>query len=267
MLSLEQIRHWHKLPLHEEAFYSPVLGREQRFGWIAPEGTRADSLQRFPLLILLHGLNGGYHDWYRHTRIAKYGWGLPMVVVFPDAGNGWYTNGIGESERSEDALILDLIPHLQETLPILPCGRAWAIGGVSMGGYGALKLALKHTHLFGTALSHSGSLEKPLLAEPHPVFGDPVQDIAFRRKESLHYLVEQALCVYPTERPALFVDCGLQDELLEVNRRFRDHLQFLGFGHDYHEMQGHHTWPYWDRTLRRVLPLLAKRLGVVQREV
>ncbi len=266
VLSLDRIRRWHKLPLHTETYFSEALGREQLFGWIAPaewEGVLTEETRRYPLLVLLHGLNGNFQDWYTNTRIGKYAWGLPMVVVFVEGGNGWYTNGVTEgAERREDDLILNLLPHVQQTLPVLPPGKAWGIGGLSMGGYGAMKLALRHTHLFSLGISHSGSLERPLMPELHPVFGDPDTDLSFRRRESLPYLIEQALCVYPLERPSLLFDCGLSDPFLELNRRFRDHLQFLGYGHEYIEMPGHHTWPYWERALRRVLPTVARRLGI-----
>lgn len=266
ILSLDHIRNYPKLPLHTETYFSEALGREQSFGWIVPEewdGVLGENTKRYPLLVLLHGLNGNYLDWYSHTRIGKYVQRLPMVVVFVEGGNGWYTNGVAEgAERWEDDLVLNLLPHIQQRLPIAPSGKGWGIGGLSMGGYGAMKLALKHSGLFSLAVSHSGSLEKPLTAERHAVFGDPDCDLGFRRRESLHYLIEQALCVYPLERPYLLFDCGLDDPFLEVNRRFRDHLQFLGYGHEYLEMKGHHTWPYWERALRRILPTVADRLGV-----
>ena len=159
---------------------------------------------------------------YTHTRIGKYLSILPMVVVFAEGSNGWYTDGVAEgAENHESDIMHCLLPHIQNTLPIVEPGKGWGVGGLSMGGYGAMKLALKHSALFSLALSHSGSLEKPLVPELHPVFGDPDADLSFRRKESLVYLVEQALCEYPLNRPYLLFDCGLSDPFLEVNRRFQ----------------------------------------------
>jgi S-formylglutathione hydrolase FrmB len=185
-----------------------------------------------------------------------------MVVVFPDGGrNGWYTNAFDGSAHYEDDFMGDLLPTLGGTLPVLEGRKHWGLAGLSMGGFGALKLALKYPKQFSFAVSHSGSLEKPAVAEPHPVFGDPHAHLALRRQESLPYLVEQRLCDYPTERPFLMFDCGTEDPLLEPNRRFRDHLVFLGYPHTYEETRGEHTWPYWDRVFRKALPEVAQRLG------
>ncbi len=269
-LTREAFRNWEPLPFHTSTYFSASLQREQPFGYLTPrswDGTRTSETPRYPLLVLLHGLNSNFREWYEKTRIGTYLNAYQMVVVFAEGGNGWYTNGVDNTEKYEDDLIHDLLPHIQKTLPVLPAGKAWGIGGLSMGGYGAVKNALKHPHLFSIAVSHAGSLEKPMLPEPHPVFGDPEKDIALRRQENPYYLIEQALCGYPTHRPQLLLDCGLSDPFLEVNRRFQNHLNFLGYAHEYHEANGHHTWPYWDRALRRVLPTVAERIGAELREL
>lgn len=219
------------------------------------------SKHRCSLLVMLHGRTGAYTDWPQNTRMARYLAGLNIVVAFPDGGDGWYSNAANGGERREDDLIEEFLPHLQMTLPLLPPGKSWGVGGLSMGGYGAIKLAFKHPHLFSVAISHSGAIEASIRAAPHPVFGDSYEHSAIRRKENPYWLAEQALCRLPTERPRLHLDCGLSDPLLEQNRRFSDHLNFIGFGHDYRELPGHHTWPYWDRAFRTLLPTIAAELG------
>lgn len=263
-LTREAFQHGTPLPLQTACYFSNSLQRQQPFGYLTPpewEGNLYSETLRYPLLILLHGVNGNYREWYEKTRVGAYLNSYKMVVVFADGGNGWYTNGVGEEGRREDDLICDLLPFVQSTLPVLPPGKAWGIGGLSMGGYGAVKSALKHPELFSVGVSHSGSLEKSLIPEPHPVFGHPETDFKLRRTESPAYLAEQALCEFPNRRPLLLLDCGASDPFLEVNRAFQNHLQFLGYPHEYHETRGHHTWPYWDRALRRILPTVAEYLG------
>jgi S-formylglutathione hydrolase FrmB len=235
---------------------SPVLG-----GGVGGGGDVQISEPSYPLLVLLHGRNGSYKDWPTQTRIARYAAAYRLCIVFAEGNNGWYTNAADGSARYEDDLMQDFLPHIQSTLPVLPPGRRWGIGGLSMGGYGAVKLALKYPQWFALAVSHSGALEKPRVPEPHPVFGDPVTDAALRRAENPFWLAEQALSRFPIVRPRLYLDCGLSDELLAVNRRFHDHLRFIGYHHTYLEMPGHHTWPYWNRALRTALPTIAKALG------
>jgi putative tributyrin esterase len=251
------------LPLHTGEYYSQALRRLQPYACYLPRHreTGTEATQQYPLLVMLHGLNGNYLDWANHTRIARYLAPYRLIVVFPEGGDGWYTNAVQEGERCEDDLIQDFLPYLQRTLPLMPSGKGWGIGGLSMGGYGAVKLALKYPALFSIAISHSGALEKPNISTPHPVFGDPQADQTLRRHENPFWLVEQALCGFPASRPRLHLDCGLNDGLLEANRRFSDHLTFLGYPHSYQEMPGYHTWPYWDRAFRRILPTIAKELG------
>jgi S-formylglutathione hydrolase FrmB len=252
------------LPLQTGRYFSQALGREQPYAYLLPAETESLPTQerRYPLLVLLHGRDGGYQDWAANTRIARYAAAYSLCIAFPDGGNGWYTNAADGSARYEDDLIQDFLPHLQATLPVLPPGKHWGIGGLSMGGYGAIKLALKHPELFSLAVSHSGALEKWRVPEPHPVFGDPVRDAAFRLRESPFRLAEQAMSRWPTERPRLYLDCGESDELIAANRRFHGHLTFIGYLHTYREMPGYHTWPYWNRAFRAALPEITQQLGV-----
>lgn len=246
-------------PLHKETYFSRALQRDQSYAYFLPP--TASSTRPAPLLVLLHGLGGSYMDWPTRTRIARYATQFHMIIAFPDGNSGWYTNAIDGAGRYEDDLIQDFLPHLQRTLPLLPPGKHWAIGGLSMGGYGAVKIALKHTDLFSLAISHSGAFDEPHRAEAHPVFGDPQTQARFRMQESVYAQAERALCRYPVDRPRLMLDCGQDDPLLSASRRFKDHLIFIGYPHTYREMPGHHTWPYWDRAFRTVLPEIAQQIG------
>jgi S-formylglutathione hydrolase FrmB len=242
----------------ERSYDSRSLGRRQPYACFLPPGA-AHSGRAYPLLILLHGVTGDFADWARYTRLARYLQGEELIVVCPDGDEGWYTNGVNSGERREDDILEDLLPHLERTLPLLPW-PARAIGGLSMGGYGAVKLALKHPVAFRVAVSHSGALDITSRPEPHAVFGDAAAHAAERRLEDPRWLAEQALSRPPAERPQLFLDCGAADPLAVVNRTFSDHLNFIGYGHTYREMPGHHTWPYWDRAFRTVLPDLMRVL-------
>ena len=262
--NLETLRKLEPLPLRIGTYFSQSLNRVQTYGYFAPaewDGNLLPDSPRYPLLVMLHGINSNYAHCDTYTRIARYAAAYKIVIAFPDGGNGWYTNAVNNGPRYEDDLILDFIPQLQATLPLAEPGKRWAIGGLSMGGYGAVKIALKHWKLFSAAVGHSGAYEKPRTPELHPVFGDPQADAGLRKAENPIALAELALCRWPAERPYLYLDCGTDDFLIETNRRFKDHLNFVGYPHTYHEMPGQHTWPYWDRAFRTVLPALANRLN------
>ena len=244
------------LPLHTGAYFSRALGREQPYAYFAPPGYGAEQTPpdtRYPLLILLHGRKSDYRVWPEQTRLAFYAASMGMFLAFPQGGEGWYTNAYDGQANYEDDLMQDFLPHLQQNLPLLPPGKDWAIGGMSMGGQGAIKIALKYGQMFSLALSFSGAFEITRSAEPHPVFGDMRQNAALRRASNVFALAEDALSTWPPARPNLYLACGLQDPLLEANRRFHQHLDYIGYRHTYIETPGHHTLPYWDRAIRAAL--------------
>jgi S-formylglutathione hydrolase FrmB len=98
-------------------------------------------------------------------------------------------------------------------------------------------------------------------SERHTIFGCAAEHADIRRRENPFWLAEQALCRPPVERPRLFLDCGLDDPLLAVNRQFSEHLNYMGYGHTYRELPGHHTWPYWDRAFKTILPDLIRAIS------
>ena len=243
-------------------YRSKSLCRTQPYLFSLPEGAEAEGERRYPLLVMLHGRTGNFRDWADCSRLSRHLSKFNLVVALPDGGeNGWYSNAVGNGERYEDDLIQDFLPHLQNTLPILSPGKNWGISGLSMGGYGAVKIALKHWELFSVGASHSGALNVAARPVAHAVFGEPEADREMRKDNNVFWLAEQALCRLPVERPRLHIDCGLSDPLLGESKMFSDHLNFLGYSHDYRELQGHHAWPYWDRAFRTLLPTLAQELG------
>src|SRR6516162_1868606 len=107
---------------------------------------------------LLHGLSDDHTIWMRRTSIERYVAGLPLVVVMPDGGRGWYTNAVSPGGLAyEDDLIKDVIGLIDQTFPVKAERSGRAIGGLSMGGYGAVKLGLKHHERFVSVNSHSGA--------------------------------------------------------------------------------------------------------------
>ena len=249
----------HAQDLHFYNYFSKALDREQPYRALVP--TDLEPGEKLPLIVMLHGYDADCSAWLTQTRAAAQLRKYRVAAVFPEGARGWYTDAFDGSARYETDVIQDLTEEILKRLPIKDPGPAWAIGGFSMGGYGAIKLALKYTHLFGTAFSHSGAVERMLKEDVHPVFGDPGKDAAFRKQECPLWLAEQVLCRFPFLRPNLFIDCGVSDKLLDENQRLSQHLDFLGYHHTYRELPGMHTWPYWNRAFRTVLPEVAAAIG------
>jgi len=227
---------------------------------IVPEGLAGP----FPVLYLLHGLSDDHTAWTRRTRLEDYVQGLPLIVVMPDGGRGFYTDSRSNPRGlSETLMVRDLVGFVDATFRTIPDRAGRVVAGLSMGGYGAVKLALKHPGLFSAAVGHSGALgfghvawaelEPEWGAEFAPVFGEDPRG----GPDDLFALAERA------DRallPALRIDCGVDDELIDWNREFHAHLEALGIPHEYAEFPGGHDWDYWDEHVREALEFFAREL-------
>jgi len=209
---------------------------------------------------LLHGLSDDHTIWMRRTSIERYVAGLPLVVVMPDGGRGWYTNAV-EGYAYEDDLLKDVIGLVDRTFPVKAERSGRAIGGLSMGGYGAVKLGLKHSEIFASVNSHSGAVgavrDPKLVKELNPefdrIFGKTPKD----GKEDPFALLTK---IDHGRIPALRIDCGTDDFLLEQNRAFHRHLESLNIPHEYQEFPGGHDWAYWDLHVREAIAFHTRNL-------
>jgi len=246
-------------------FFAPSIGAQSIMNIILPDAGKGP----FPVLYLLHGLSDDHSIWLRRTSIERHVAGMPLVVVMPGVHRGWYTNWHANPElRYEDFIMKDVMGFVERTFPVKTSRAGRCIGGLSMGGYGALKLALKYPETFISAHSHSGALltplhksrewgpnPSPLLAESRRVFGPkhfggPNDLVALSRK-----------CP-KAKRPALRLDCGLDDFLLQQNRHFATHLKAIRYNHEYAEFPGAHTWAYWDEHVQEALAFHRRYLKI-----
>ena len=252
------------MALCELHYRSKALGKQMAANVILPEGDEQQG--PFPVFYLLHGLSDDYTVWQRRTSIERYVDGLPLIVVMPDDGRGFYCDA-EQGFAYETAIIQDLIGLVDRMFFTRAERSGRCIGGLSMGGYGAIKLALKFPHLFCSAVSHSGALH---FAHDDP---DPENPFGaeFRRVTGEHpaggpndpyTLAEQ---IDRGQLPALRIDCGVDDFLIEPNRRLHRHLEQLGVPHEYAEYPGAHDWAYWDTHVQEAIAFFARELGLEPR--
>lgn len=141
---------------------SKALGRTTTFRVYLPAGY-ARSQRRYPVLYLLHGAFGDFKNWDTLTRLRRHAAGLPWIIVMPDAGDSWYTNSATTpGGRFEDYIAHDLISEVDARYRTVAGREGRAIAGLSMGGYGAMKFALRYPQLFSVAGSFSGAFDGPL---------------------------------------------------------------------------------------------------------
>jgi len=228
---------------------------------ILPEGKQGP----FPVLYLLHGLSDDHTIWTRRTSLERYVEGTPLIVVMPNGERSFYTDSQSNPKAAFETYIArDLIGFVDSTFHTIPRREGRVIGGLSMGGYGALKLALKHPNLFCAAVSHSGALafasrkfspEEAWDREWIPVFGENPKG----GTEDLFALAQSAK---RDTLPALRIDCGVEDFLIESNRAFHKHLEQLAIAHEYQEFPGEHNWAYWDIHVQEALAFFRRQLGL-----
>ena len=138
-------------------FSCPDIGGLLRYRAIVP---RVEPGERLSVLYLLHGANSGPEDVQKHTEVVQLATTYRLIVVMPEAGISDYTNAKHlRHARWEDAIVSDLPRDVEARFPVLPGREHRGIAGISMGGYGAVKLALKHPELYGFAANMSGPLD------------------------------------------------------------------------------------------------------------
>jgi len=249
--------------LFEGNFHSESLRRDMPYRVLLPRGYQFGT-KRFAVLYLLHGLYGDYTDWTTRTKLQQYTASLPLLIVMPDAGDSWYTNSATvPGDKFEDYIVKDLIPEIDARYRTRSLRSARAIAGLSMGGYGALKFALKYPQLFAFAGSFSGAFDAPLqLDERVPEYREKLL-VAFghngsptRATNDLSRLLNQD----SAQVPYLYIACGTEDGFLPINREFVSSLPSRKIAYEYHETPGGHSWDYWDRSVQDLLRSLAKEL-------
>ena len=143
-------------------FYSPAVERTMKFDIVLPSDY-VNSTDRYPVLYLLHGYMQNYTVWGRNLAAAFYAREVnDLILVLPDGGNSWYINYArsenGQKNDWEDHIIKDLIPYVDENFRTHARKEGRAISGLSMGGFGAFALGLRHPYMFASIGSTSGAL-------------------------------------------------------------------------------------------------------------
>jgi S-formylglutathione hydrolase FrmB len=294
--------------VHEDRFFAPSLGVSKHLVVYLPPSYGRDTTRRYPVAYYLHGLSGTETDWLSKGSLdavadSLFARGVPeTIIVLPDGDDGWYTTWVSpvayrtcadtlhnESpdrycvarERYDDYIARDVVQHVDSTYRTRRDRDARGIGGLSMGGYGAISIALRYPDVFGAAASHSGVVS-PMYAGPHPFAGqvryatnaDELKSAAapFWPRYLLYWgtdldrwrAADPAHIAEVAKRrgqrlPALFFDCGREDGFVDQNRALHAELTRLGIAHQYAEWPGAHTWRYWSSHVGESLAWMARR--------
>jgi putative tributyrin esterase len=251
------------MALFHSEFFSNVLGLSTGMTVVLPNNGQAGPLG-FPTMYLLHGLSDDHTIWLRRTSIERYAEEYGIAVVMPNGHRSFYTdmkNGFPYWK-----FISEEVPALARAwFPLSAAREDNFAAGLSMGGYGAFKLAMRRPDLFAAGASLSGALDMVNRWEPdesHPdaeyrrIFGS-VEELRGSENDLMH--VAGKLAASGGLKPKLFQSCGTEDFLYQNNLDFRDHALKLGLDLVYEEAPGGHDWAYWDTHIQRVLAWLPLR--------
>jgi len=252
-----------------DSFYMPSLGKTKKLSILLP--AQYNPGLRYPVLYLLHGYTGSNQDWLSRTSIRDYVRTIPLIVVMPDAEDSWYVNSVTEpGDRFEDYLVKDIPRYINKMYSVDTTRQG--IAGLSMGGYGAVMLALKHPTRYRFAGSLSGAItfprglndttrpaERALFPSLKKAFGEkPNND---RTMGDVFFLYRQTT---KDSLPYLYLVIGTQDgyrSFLPAHRAFTDLLRSYGAAYEYHETPGGHNWQYWDHEIQPILKRMREVLN------
>ena len=239
---------------------SAALKRRADLSCYVPQGTRSGPL---PLVILLHGVYGSHWAWLfkggahlvLERLIAQEGL-PPMMLAMPS--DGLWGDGSGyltHDDADYAAWIVNEVPEAAALVDPAVNGAPLFIGGLSMGGYGALRLGAVHAERFAAISAHSSATKL-----------DHLLHITEEAPEQFHLATQPSVDVIDCLKanrdrlPPLRFDCGSNDFLVEASRLLHRQLDEQGIAHEYDEFTGIHDWPYWTEHLADSLRFFARHL-------
>lgn len=245
---------------------APSIGHRVEYRVVLPPAY--DSTRRYPVLWLLHGYGGGDQDWLRNSGLLRDLGTRELIVVLPGVGNSWYVNAVNGGARWEDFMTRDLPVAVRARYAIDTLHQA--VAGLSMGGYGAMMLALRHPGRYRAAGALSGAISVTHLAEPaHPPEEELHIDSVFGARGSAErdaYDVLRLVHVRSAPQlPYFYLAIGTRDAyttFLPANRAFTDSLRTRGTEYEYHEVPGGHSWRLWDAQLAPMLESIWRELTI-----
>lgn len=246
-------------------FFSDVLGIGTSAAVVWPQHTEhqigisggaAVSHDDVPVLYLLHGLSDDHTAWIRNTSLERYAVARGVAVVMPAVNRSFYADEV-HGHRYWTFLTEELPRVVQSTFRVSQQREDTFVAGLSMGGYGAVKWALRQPDRFAAAASLSGALDIDRLRQSRET--QDIYERAFGGSPSLDEDVFALLGSARRSAPRLYVSCGTDDTLLAENQQFTELAASRDIDLTASWPEGGHDWALWDAEIRRVLDWLPLR--------
>lgn len=243
------------------AIPSLAMGKIYNANIILPENYFLDStMQSYPVVYLLHGYSGKYADWYEKAPIIRsLASQYDMIIVTPEGGYGsWYIDSPVDSSSLFFTYISQEVPSfVDEHFRTYTDARYRGITGFSMGGHGALSIALKFPNWFGIAGSMSGAVDVRYIKEGYEIdkiLGEYEADSLLWASHSVVVMANDPL----PKTPHILIDCGVDDIVIGMNRLLHQTMLDSKIPHTYIERPGDHNWLYWEDAIEAQLRFFNK---------
>ncbi len=247
-------------------FASEVLGRCTDINVIIPQRRTGGEIgiknnakdKKYKTVLLLHGLSDDNTIWLRRTSVERYATELGVALVLPSADRSFYTD-MKYGDNFFEFISEEVLNVAREYLPLSDAREDTFAAGLSMGGYGAIKCALRRPDKFAAAaglssvcdiaefLTEHNHLDRLIFGYERPI---PEYDDLFKLADK---------CRDAAEKPRIFMGCGTSDRLYPSNLRLRDRLRELNYDLSYRESEGDHTWEFWDEYIQYAFDFFFKR--------
>ena len=258
-------------------FFSKSLKRTIPFNIVIPtdkilpgeENEKAKERKPFQTLYLLHGILGNYTDWVNGTRLQALANDRNLCVVMPSGDNKFYSDSDLSGDMYGKLIGEELVEFTRNTFPLSHKREDTFIGGLSMGGFGAITNGLRNPETFGCIIGLSSALVKDHILnsveEPGNDFFTRTQYRTLFGLERIEDFVgsvddydalAEKLVKEKGPMPKIYLACGNEDGLIDVNVQFKDRLISLGYDVTWEQGPGVHDWYFWDQYIEKALEWL-----------
>lgn len=205
----------------------------------------------FPVVYLLHGYAGNYSNWITQVpALNQYADTYQTLIVCPDgAYSSWYFDSpVDTAYKYETHIATEVVGFIDKNYRTIADKNHRAITGLSMGGQGALFLALRHSNIFGAAGSMSGVIDLKESKNTYDI-SKRIGDTILHAKEWHDFSVINLIENYTNTDVKIIFDCGDKDIFINANRRLHQKMIELKIKHEYIERPGEHSWQYWSNAI------------------
>jgi len=243
------------------------LHRSVNYNVLLPNGFESGN-KRYPVIYMLHGIGGDEESWLKLggfsdlvDSLTRTGLIDEYIYIMPDAGNSYYLNNYDGSNMYMDFFIKELVPVVDSLFPTMDLAENRALMGLSMGGFGAIILAVENPQYIGSVMAFSAAVRTDSMFIDIPqakyenyfgtVFGPGLEGenrLTRHWKENSPYSLMDTLLAQELSQIQWYLDCGFSDPLLPASKAFHNLLLAYNIPHSYLERPGNHNWEYWHKS-------------------